>query len=86
MGITSGYLSILVLALYVSSDYVRGLYHRPEILWLLCPAMLWWITRIWFLARRGQVADDPVLFATTDPASYAAGAFLGAVMVAAAVL
>lgn len=86
MGIASGYISILVLALYVSSDYVRGLYGRPELLWLLCPVMLWWITRVWFLARRGQVADDPVLFATTDPASYAAGAFLAAVMAAAAVL
>ncbi|MGH0036125.1 MAG: UbiA family prenyltransferase [Myxococcota bacterium] len=86
MGIASGYISILVMALYVSSDYVRGLYATPELLWLLCPVMLWWITRIWFLARRGQVADDPVLFATTDPPSYVAGAFLGAVLVAAAVL
>ncbi len=86
MGISSGYLAILVLALYVNSEAVRNLYGTPELVWLICPIMLFWISRIWLLARRGEVADDPVLFATTDKVSYVAGALIAVVMGAAAVL
>jgi len=86
MGVTSGYISILVLALYVNSEAVRNLYRTPELVWAICPVMLYWITRIWFLARRGRVTDDPVLFATTDAVSWVSGAVLAAVLVAAALL
>jgi 4-hydroxybenzoate polyprenyltransferase/phosphoserine phosphatase len=73
MGLASGYVSILVLGLYVSSESVTRLYARPEALWLISPLMLFWISRMWFLARRGQLDADPVLFATTDRASYLCG-------------
>ena len=76
MGTTSGYLSVLVLALYVNGAGATGLYQDTTALWAVCPIMLFWITRIWFLARRGTLRDDPVLFAATDPVSYLSGAAL----------
>jgi len=72
-GLASGYLAVLVIGLYVSSEDVRQLYATPALLWLICPLLLYWITRIWFLARRGRVSEDPVLFAATDPVSYVIG-------------
>ncbi|MCP3871009.1 MAG: UbiA family prenyltransferase [Gammaproteobacteria bacterium] len=68
-GIASGYLSVLVLALYINSDQVRALYTHPEFIWLLCPLLLYWIGRVWFLARRNEMHEDPVIFATQDKRS-----------------
>ncbi len=65
-GIASGYMSILVLALYIDSDTVRLLYAHPDALWLLCPIGLYIISRIWLLTRRNQMPDDPVVFAIQD--------------------
>ncbi len=70
MGPTSGYLAILVFSLYISSDKVTTLYSSPFILWLTCPILLYWITRVWFLANRQQMLDDPVQFALTDKISW----------------
>jgi 4-hydroxybenzoate polyprenyltransferase/phosphoserine phosphatase len=70
MGTASAYISVLVLALYISSDDVARLYTHPERLWLVCPLVLYWLTRAWFLGRRGSVQDDPVLFALKDPVSW----------------
>jgi 4-hydroxybenzoate polyprenyltransferase len=72
-GIASGYLSILVIGLYISSDDVVALYSNAFVLWLICPLMLYWLTRVWFLARRGELSEDPVLFATRDLTSYGIG-------------
>ena len=70
VGPASGYLSVLVLALYVhQSELVVQLYKSPSLLWLLCPVMLYWITRIWFIARRQKLSEDPILFAMKDRVS-----------------
>jgi len=68
-GVASGYTAVLVLALYINSSAVRALYADPQILWLLCPVFLYWISRAWLLAHRGQMHDDPVLFAIKDKVS-----------------
>lgn len=84
MGPAAGMLSILVLALYVSSEPIRAHYTHPELLWLLCPLLLYWVLRVWFLALRGQLHHDPVVFALRDTASYAvAVAVLGVLVLAA---
>lgn len=70
VGPTSGYLAILVFSLYIQSDATQLLYKSPAILWMICPILLYWITRVWFLAHRGQMADDPVQFALTDRVSW----------------
>jgi hypothetical protein len=52
---------------------VRRLYHHPERLWLLTPLLIWWLSRVWLRASRGQMQEDPVVFALTDRASLLAG-------------
>lgn len=70
MGLSAGYVAVLVLALYISSEDVVDLYHRSVLLWFCCPLMLYWISRIWLLAHRGQVEDDPLSFAVRDPTTW----------------
>jgi len=74
LGIAGSYVSVLVLALYINSSQVTGLYTHPEVLWLICPLLLYWVSRMWLMARRGEVHDDPVIFALRDKLSYAVGA------------
>jgi 4-hydroxybenzoate polyprenyltransferase len=69
-GLTNGYLAVLVLALYINDETSHVLYHSPIFLWLICPLLLYWITRIWFLAHRQQMSDDPVQFALLDLMSW----------------
>ena len=83
LGTSSGYLSVLVLAFYINSTASETLYRRPEILWALTPLLLYWISRVWFVARRGQMHDDPVVFALTDVVSYVALVVLAGVIIAA---
>lgn len=65
----SGYITALILALYINSDDVKILYEHPEILWFICPLILYWISRASLIARRGQMHDDPVVFAIKDVSS-----------------
>lgn len=69
LGSASGYSSVLVLALYINSTASADLYHRPHVLWLLCPLLLYWISRVWIIAHRGAMHDDPVVFAARDKLS-----------------
>ncbi len=70
VGTAAGYMSVLVMALYINSTDVVKLYAHPMRLWLLEPLLLYWITRIWFIAHRGEMHDDPVVFAMEDRVSY----------------
>lgn len=83
VGTASGYMAVLVLALYVNASEVTVLYSRPQVLWFLCPVFLFWLTRLWFRAGRQEVRDDPVLEAIKDPVSYIVGAAVYVVMVGA---
>ncbi|MCB0329157.1 MAG: UbiA family prenyltransferase, partial [Bdellovibrionales bacterium] len=67
-GSVSGYLSVLILALYINSPAVVELYQYPRALWLLCLTVLYWVTRVWLLTRRGEVHEDPIVFALRDRA------------------
>jgi 4-hydroxybenzoate polyprenyltransferase len=69
MGAGSGYLAVLVLAMYISSGTVEVLYKRQAIMWLLCPLLLYWISYVWLIAHRGRMDDDPLVFATRNPVS-----------------
>jgi 4-hydroxybenzoate polyprenyltransferase/phosphoserine phosphatase len=70
LGVASGYIATLVLALYINSPDVVELYRNEGLIWLLCPMLMYWIGRIWLLASRGDMHQDPVVFATGDKASY----------------
>jgi 4-hydroxybenzoate polyprenyltransferase/phosphoserine phosphatase len=78
LGAASGYLSVLVLALYINSPDVHPLYARPIALWALCPLLLFWISRVWMKTHRGEMHDDPVVFAARDRVSLTVG-LMGAV-------
>jgi 4-hydroxybenzoate polyprenyltransferase/phosphoserine phosphatase len=69
LGAASGYLAVLVLALYINSTASEVLYRHQQVLWLLCPLLLYWISRVWLIAHRGAMHDDPVVFALTDSVS-----------------
>ena len=65
-GSASAYTSVLVLALYINSDVVAANYTYPQLLWLLCPLLLYLLLRLWLLARRGKMLEDPVWFVLQD--------------------
>ncbi len=74
LGGCSGYLAVLVMALYINSAQVRILYRHPYMLWALCPLILYWISRVWLLAGRMEMHEDPIVFALHDVASLAVAA------------
>jgi 4-hydroxybenzoate polyprenyltransferase and related prenyltransferases len=80
MGVTAGYAAVLVLALYLNSDQVLQLYGTPAFIWGAVPVMLFWVSWVWLQAHRGNMHDDPVVFALKDRGSLAAGAVFVAVM------
>jgi 4-hydroxybenzoate polyprenyltransferase len=83
LGGASGYLSVLVLALYINSEASQKLYAQPVLLWLLCPLLLYWISRAWMITHRGAMHDDPIVFAFRDRTSLLIGALgLAVVLVA----
>lgn len=73
LGAGAGMLSILVILLYLQSSAVRALYKSPQLLWLLTPLLLYWIVRVWLLAHRDEIDDDPVIFAIKDKVSWIIG-------------
>jgi 4-hydroxybenzoate polyprenyltransferase len=62
----SGLSAVVVHSLYMNGDTIVGLYPHQEVVWLTVPILLYWITRIWVKAHRGEMDDDPVVFAMTD--------------------
>lgn len=80
MGVGSGYLAVLIFALYITSDDVTYIYHTPKALWLACPLILYWMSRMWLLAQRGKLRGDPLLFALSDRISYFCIGLLALVM------
>jgi len=83
MGAASGYLAVLVLALYINSAEVLELYHSPEILWLIAPLLLLWVTRLWIVTTRGYMDEDPIFFAIKDPETWITAVMTGAILAAA---
>ena len=80
MGLTSGYLAILVLSLYFNSSDVKQLYTHIWPLWLVCLSLLYWLSRIWLLAKRNQLSEDPIVFAFKDRVSILVGAIVAILM------
>ncbi|MGE0350261.1 UbiA family prenyltransferase [Hydrogenophaga sp.] len=86
LGAASGYLSVLVLALYIHSPEVSELYRSPEILWLIAPLMLLWVTRLWVVTSRGYMDEDPIFFAVKDPETWATSLAIAGILFAATTL
>ncbi|MFZ1985361.1 MAG: UbiA family prenyltransferase [Desulfatitalea sp.] len=80
LGAAAGYLAVMVLALYIEDQLPLTFYSSPRILSLACPLLLYWISRVWLLTHRGQMHDDPVVFAIEDRASWIVGGLFGAII------
>jgi len=73
LGLTSGLLSVLVMALYISSKSVTVLYSNPQYLWSITIILIYWISRFWILVSRGKIEQDPVVYALKDRVTYLVG-------------
>jgi len=83
IGMTCAYMASLILAIYVNDPKTSHLYSRPERLLLVCPVLLFWTTRTWLKAHRGEMHDDPVIGIALDPTTYAVAAISALIVVAA---
>lgn len=79
----SGFNAVVIFTLYISSDTVRAMYSHPQLLWVGCPILMYWIGRVMLFAQRGLIDDDPVTFALRDRASWVALGAIGVIMLAA---
>jgi 4-hydroxybenzoate polyprenyltransferase len=84
-GVSSAFLSLLVLALYINSDNVTLLYRSPALLWGILPPLLYYIGRVWIICGRGQLDDDPILYTAKSPSTYYVAAIVLIIMLAATV-
>lgn len=80
MGLSAGYAAAMVLALYLNSKAVTRLYRTPEVIWGAVPVLLFWVNWMWVKAHRGEMHDDPLVFAVKDRASLVAGVVFGLVL------
>jgi 4-hydroxybenzoate polyprenyltransferase len=82
-GTASGYASVIVVALYIGNEVAKNLYSHYARLWLLVPVLLLWLSRLWLEASRGDLHEDPVVYAITDKRSLLLGAVVVAIVLSA---
>lgn len=82
LGIASGFSAVVIFILYLHSPEVLVLYERPGLLLLLAPTLAYWLSRLWLVANRGALRDDPMVVALKDPVSYSVAAFALLVLIA----
>jgi hypothetical protein len=83
LGVASSLVSVLIVGLYIDGPDVQQLYRHPAILSFLCPVLLAWCARLWVLAARGEIDEDPIAFAVRDGTSYAVVLLMGLTLLAA---
>jgi 4-hydroxybenzoate polyprenyltransferase/phosphoserine phosphatase len=82
-GTASGYASVVVFALYIGNVVAQNLYSHYARLWLLVPVLLLWLSRLWLKASRGELEEDPVVYAITDQRSLQLGVVVLAIVLSA---
>ncbi len=82
-GTASGYASVVIFALYIGNEVAQNLYPHHSRLWLLVPVLLLWLSRLWLKASRGELDEDPVVYAITDRRSLQLGAVVVAIVLSA---
>ena len=79
-GTASAFAAVVVFANYISGNDVIRLYHHSHYLWLIVPCMILWLCRVWLLASRAELNEDPVAFALTDLPSLVIGAIIAVII------
>lgn len=69
IGISLGYMSVFIMGLYINSPLITQYYSNPKMIWLMLPLLIYWLGRLWILANRGEVNEDPLIFAIKDRTS-----------------
>ena len=83
MGVAAGYISVLVMLLYINSPEIISRYHHLRVLWGVCPLLILWVSMVWLKASRGEMTDDPIVFAVRDRVSrYVVALAVGLVLAA----
>jgi 4-hydroxybenzoate polyprenyltransferase len=80
-GVASGYLSVMVLALYTNTEISHRLYARHEFFWGICLLLMYWVSYLWLMVTRGRIHDDPVIYALSDRTSRLTIAAMGLLVV-----
>lgn len=80
-GTSAASAAVIIFAIYISGSDVTALYRRPGLLWLVVPLMIWWLYRMWLLASRGELDEDPMVFALTNGMSLLIGAIVAVIVV-----
>ena len=86
MGISSAMLSVLMFCFYVNSNVLADQYQAPTILWLIVPALSYWLMRMWVKTNRDEMHDDPIVFSLKDKGSLVTIGFIGLTALLAQVL
>jgi 4-hydroxybenzoate polyprenyltransferase len=79
-GTASAFSAVVIFSIYISNNDVSKLYRHATLLWMILPFMLLWLCRVWLLASRGKLQEDPVVFALTDVMSLLIGAAIACVV------
>jgi 4-hydroxybenzoate polyprenyltransferase len=80
LGTGAAYAAVVVMTLYINNPETNLLYQHPVRLWLVVPVLLLWLSQVWMLASRGDMHDDPVVFAITDKRSLLLGVLMAVVV------
>jgi 4-hydroxybenzoate polyprenyltransferase/phosphoserine phosphatase len=80
LGTGAMYAAVVVLSIYINNPETNMLYKHPVRLWMVVPVLLLWLSQVWMLASRGEMHDDPVVFAITDKRSLLLGVLMAAVI------
>jgi len=81
IGISLGYMSVFIMGLYINSPLITEYYSNPKLIWLLFPLLTYWLGRLWILANRGEVNEDPLIFAVKDSASLLVAALSAVILI-----
>ena len=81
IGISLGYMSVFIMGLYINSPLITQYYSNPKIIWLLFPLLTYWLGRLWIIANRGEVNEDPLIFAVKDRTSLLVAAISAVILV-----
>ncbi|MGR5246665.1 UbiA family prenyltransferase [Vibrio sp. PNB23_22_6] len=85
-GASSALLSVLMFCFYINNNALTDQYQQPDILWLIVPALCYWLMRMWIKTHRGEMHHDPIVFSLKDRGSLITIGFCGLVSIAAQVL
>ena len=81
IGISLGYMSVFIMGLYINSPLITQYYSDPKVIWFLLPLLTYWLGRLWILANRGEVNEDPLIFAVKDTTSLLVAALSAVILV-----